>query len=167
MLIGPLARDDVNQLRLVYTARYAERKPGLDKSQRCWRCIILDYPLISMYNQRYKKLFQTIKDGPASQTSFSNCFLGNLASLGLTTSLALSPSPSLSFLGWIPIWSMEAHYVYLLALASKTEARGSPERDTLCYSRRHLWPDLDVAKLLSHDLISFPHQLSYSASSLH
>ena len=33
MLIGPLARDDVNQLRLVYTARYAERKPGLDKSR--------------------------------------------------------------------------------------------------------------------------------------
>ena len=48
---------------------------------------------------------------------------------------------------------MEAHYVYLLALASKTEARGSPERDTLCYSRRHLWPDLDVAKLLSRGLV--------------
>ena len=32
MLIGPLARDDVNQLRLVYTTRYAERKPGLNES---------------------------------------------------------------------------------------------------------------------------------------
>ena len=25
--------DDVNHLRLVYTTKYAERKPGLDKSQ--------------------------------------------------------------------------------------------------------------------------------------
>ena len=35
MLIGPLPEDDVNHLRLVYTARYAEREPGLDKSQGC------------------------------------------------------------------------------------------------------------------------------------
>ena len=27
--------DDVNHLRPVYTARYAERKPGLDKGQGC------------------------------------------------------------------------------------------------------------------------------------
>ena len=35
MLIGLWPEDDVNHLRLVYTARYAERKPGLDKSQGC------------------------------------------------------------------------------------------------------------------------------------
>ena len=34
-LIGLLPEDDVNHLRLVYTARYAEREPGLDKSQGC------------------------------------------------------------------------------------------------------------------------------------
>ena len=32
ILIGFLAEDDINHLRLEYTARYAERKPGLDKS---------------------------------------------------------------------------------------------------------------------------------------
>ena len=32
MLIGPFWPEDyVNHLRLVYTAMYAERKPGLDK----------------------------------------------------------------------------------------------------------------------------------------
>ena len=33
MLIG--LEDDVNHLRPVYTVRYAERKPGLDKGQGC------------------------------------------------------------------------------------------------------------------------------------
>ena len=34
MLIGPFwPEDDVNHLRLVYTSKYAERKPGLNKSQ--------------------------------------------------------------------------------------------------------------------------------------
>ena len=64
--------DDVNHLRLVYTARYAERKPGLDKSQGCWHSIILYHPLISMYNKKYKRRFQTIKDGPVSPTSLLN-----------------------------------------------------------------------------------------------
>ena len=84
--------DYVNHLRLVYTARYVERKPGLNKSQGCWCCIILFYPWISMYNQKYKKPFWTIKDGPVSQTSFSNWFLGNLAppvSLSFSLSLRL------------------------------------------------------------------------------
>ena len=35
MLIGLLAEEDVNHLRLISTTRYAERKPGLDKSQGC------------------------------------------------------------------------------------------------------------------------------------
>ena len=39
----------------MYTARYAEKKPGLDKSQGGWHGIILYYPLISIYNQKYKK----------------------------------------------------------------------------------------------------------------
>ena len=54
-------------------------------------------------------------------------------------------SPMWSFLilffsGWIPIWSVEAHHVYLLALASKTHARGSPRQGTLLYSSGRRWP---------------------------
>ena len=143
MLIGPLARDDVNQLRLVYTARYAERKPGLDKSQGCWRCIILYYPLTSMYNQRCKKLFRTIEDGSASQTSFSKWFLGNLAPPMSTSSLSLSPSPSLSFSGWIPIWGVKAHHVYLLVLASRPTREGAqggaPSAIQVCASGLCRW----------------------------
>ena len=130
--------DDVNHLRLVYTVKYAERRPGLDKS-----CIILYYPLISMYNQRFKKIFQTIMDGPVSQTSFSNWFLGNLATAVSTSSLSLSPSPSLSFSGRIPIYSMEAHDFYLLAVYSKTHVRESPRQGTFCYSSGRQWPNVD------------------------
>ena len=55
-------------------------------------CISLYHPLISMYNKKYKRRFWTIKDGPVSQTSFSNWFLGNLAppvSLSFSLSLRL------------------------------------------------------------------------------
>ena len=105
MLIGLLAEDDVNHLRLMYTTRYAERKPGLDKSQGCWHCIILYYPLISMYNQKYKRLFRTIEDG-------------------LVIGKTGSPKSFLTlYSGWIPIWGVEARQVYLLALASKTHKR--------------------------------------------
>ena len=49
---------------------------------------------IDLYVQkRYKKPLQTIKDGPVSQTSFSNWFLGNLAPL-MSNSLCLPPPPS-------------------------------------------------------------------------
>ena len=122
MLIGLLAkRWSPKSPKLVYTARYAERKPGLNKNQGCWCCITLYYPLISMYNQKYKKLSRTIKDGTVSQTSFSNWFLGNLAPPVSTLSLSLSPSPSLSFSGW-PLGTL------------------SPRRDTLCYPRGCWWP---------------------------
>ena len=148
----------------MHTTRYAERKPGLDKNQGCWHCIILYYPLISMYKKRYKKPLRTIKDGPVSQTSFSNWFLGNLAPPVSTLSLSLSLSPSLSFSGWIPIWSVEARQVYLLALASKTHARGSPRRGILRYSNGCRWPKVDGANLLSRGFISSPCKPSYSAT---
>ena len=35
MLKASWPEDDVNHLRLVYTDRYTERKPGLNKSQGC------------------------------------------------------------------------------------------------------------------------------------
>ena len=41
------------------------------------------------------------------------------------STLSLSPSPSLSFSGRIPIYSMEAHDFYLLAVYSKTHVRES------------------------------------------
>ena len=34
---------------------------------------------------------------------------------------------------------MEAHHVYLLALASKTHVRGSPRQGILCYSSGRQW----------------------------
>ena len=151
----------------MYTTRYAERKPGLNKSQGCWHCIILYYPLISMYKIRYKKPLQTIKDGPVSQPSFLNWFLGILAPPLSNFSLSLSPSPSLSFSGWIPIWGVEALWVYLLALASKTHVRGSPRRGTLHYSSGRQRPNVDGTSSLSWNFIGFPRKPSYSASFLH
>ena len=38
------------------------------------------------------------------------------------------------FSGWIPIWSVGARHVYLLALAFKFHARRSPRRGTFRYS---------------------------------
>ena len=146
----------------MYTVKYAERRPGLDKS-----CIILYYPLISMYNQRFKKLFQTIKDGPVSQTSFWNWFLGNLAPPVSTSPLSLSPSLSLSFSGRILIRSMEAHHVYLRALASKTHTRESLMQGNPCYSSGRWWPNVDGANLLFGGFISFPRKPRYSVSILH
>ena len=70
------------------------------------------------------------------------------------------------FSGWIPIWSGEAHHVYLLAPASKIHERGSPRWGTLRYSNGRQWPSVDGANLLSWGFISFPCKPSYSASFL-
>ena len=149
MLIGLLAEEDVNHLRLISTTRYAERKPGLDKSQGWWHCIILYYPLISMYNQKYKRPFWTIEDGPVTgKTGFPRVFFT-------------------LFSGWIPIWGMEALRVYLLALAFRIHARGSLRWGTLRYSTGRWWPNVDGASSLSWNFISFPRKPSYSASFLH
>ena len=84
-----------------------------------------NYPLNSMYNQRLKKIFRTVKDGPVSQTSFWNWFLGNLAPPVSTSSLSLFPSLSLSFSGRIPIWSVKSHHVYLLARLLRPTREGA------------------------------------------
>ena len=120
-----------------------------------------------MYKIRYKKPLQTIKDGPVSQPSFLNWFLGILAPPLSNFSLSLSPSPSLSFSGRIPIWSVEAHHVYLSALASKTHTRESLMQGNPCYSSGRWWPNVDGANLLFGGFISFPRKPSYSASFLH
>ena len=56
--------------------------------------------------------------------------------------------------GWIPIWGMEAHHVYLLAPASKIHERGSPRRGTLQYSNGWRWPNVDGASSLSGTLLA-------------
>ena len=77
-----------------------------------------------------------------------NQFLGNLAS-------PVSSFLSYSIFWLIPIWSIEAHRVYLFAWASKTHARGSPRRGTLRYSSGCLWPYVDGVSLLSEALLAF------------
>ena len=62
---------------------------------------------------------------------------------------------SYSIFWLIPIWSIEAHHVYLFAWASKTHARGSPRWGTLHYSSGHLWPYVDGISLLSEALLAF------------
>ena len=80
-------------------------------------------------------------------------FCTSLASLMSILSLSLSLS-LLLFFRLIP-WNAEALHVYLFARASKTHARGSPRRDTLCYSSGHLWPNVDGASSLSWNFIGF------------
>ena len=70
-------------------------------------------------------------------------------------SLSLSPSLSLSFSGWIPMWNTKARHVYLFAWGSKTHARGSPRWGTLHYSSRGLWPYIDGVSPLSRGFIGF------------
>ena len=82
-------------------------------------------------------------------------------------SLSLSPSLSLSFSGRILIRSMEAHHVYLRALASKTHTRESLMQGNPCYSSGRWWPNVDGANLLFGGFISFPCKPRYSVSILH
>ena len=69
--------------------------------------------------------------------------------------LSLAPFPSLPLLFRLIPWNTEAHWIYLLARASETHARGSPRRGTLCYSSGHLWPNVDGASSLSGTLFVF------------
>ena len=59
------------------------------------------------------------------------------------------------FSGWIPIWNIKAHRVYLFAWASKTHMRGSPMWGTLRYSSGCLWPYVDGVSPFSLDFIDF------------
>ena len=92
-----------------------------------------------MYNQKYKKLFWSIKDGPVP---------GKIGS-------PVSSFLSYSIFWLIPIWGIEASHVYLFAWASKTHARGSPRWGTLCYSSGRLWPYVDGPSPLSRGFIGF------------
>ena len=78
----------------MYTARYAERKPGLDKGQGCWPCMTLYYPLLSMYKKGIKAFLEN-----KGRTSFSEIWL------------PLCLLFFFSFSGSIPIWNIEAHHV--------------------------------------------------------
>ena len=81
-----------------------------------------DSVFIPMYNKKYISKPENKEIGSVSgKTDYPVSFF-------------LSPS------GWIPIWSMDARHVYLLALASKIHTRGCPGRGTICYSSGRRWP---------------------------
>ena len=138
------------------------------KSLGCQRYIILCYPLISMFYQKYKRPSEQWMRrpgaggqflGPASRTSLSAWFLGTLAPpVFFSLFLLLYLSFSLLFTitsGWISTWSAEARQVYLLALAVKTRTKGSLRRGTLRYSSGRRWPNVDGANSLSGILLAF------------
>ena len=150
MLTGLLARRWCKTTwDLLYTGRYAKGKPGLNKGQDWCPCIILHIPLFLYVQLGVYKLILKIKSWVLHRCWAPPCH------------------SFLPFSSWIPIWSLEALQVYLLALASKIHARGSPRRGTLRYSSGHQWPNVDGANLLSRGFISFPSKPSYSASFLH
>ena len=62
MLTGPLARRWCKiTWDLLYTGRYAKRKPGLNKGQHCCPCIILHIPLFLYVQLGVYKLLLKIK----------------------------------------------------------------------------------------------------------
>ena len=71
----------------------------------------------------------------------------------------VSPLWSFLLLFWLnshlELTHMEAHHIYLLALASKTHARGSPRRGTLHYSSGRRWLTLTVQVLCLETLLVF------------
>ena len=124
---------------------YAKRKPGLNEGQDCCPCITLHIPLFLYVQLGVYKLILKRKSWVLHR-----CWASPYRSF-------------LPFLGRIPIWSGEAHHVYLLALASKTHMKGSLRRGTLQYSSGRQWPNVDGANLLSQGFIGFPRKPSYSA----
>ena len=118
----------------------------LSEGQDCCPCITLHIPLFLYVQLGVYKLI------------LKNSFWSLAPMLGFPMSY-FSP-----FLSRIPIWSGEAHHVYLLALAAKIHLKGSLRRGTLRYSSGHRWPNIDGANLLSRGFIGFPRKPSYSAS---
>ena len=118
----------------------------LNEGQDCCPCITLHIPLF-LYVQLW--VYKLI--------------LKNKVFWSLTLMLGFPMSYFSPFLSRIPIWSGEAHHVYLLALAAKTHAKESLRRGTLRYSSGRRWPNVDGANLLSRSVIGFPCKPSYSA----
>ena len=126
--------------------RYSKRKPGLNEGQDCCPCMTLHIPLFLYVQLGVYKVILKITSWVLHRCWAPPChFL-------------------LPFSSWIPIWSVEARHVYLLALASRIHARGSPRWGTLCYSSGCRRPNVDGANLLSWGFISFLCKPSYSAS---
>ena len=120
----------------MYTNGYAERKPGSE--------------LLTLHKFAFLHLSlcttQSI-EGFLSHKEIDQ-FLERLAP-------PVSSFLSLLLFRLIPVWSIEAHRVYLFAQASKIHARGSPRRGTLCYSSGRLWPFVDSESPLSRGFIGF------------
>ena len=97
-----------------------------------------------MYKQKHKKNLWTIEGGPVTGKT---CF-PRVKSLSLSLSLPLLFRLNSHL-------CMEAGHVYLLALASKTHAKGSPRWGILRYSNGHQWPNVDGANLFLKVLLVF------------
>ena len=139
MLTGPLARRWCKTTwDLLYTGRYAKRKPGLNKGQDCCPCITLHIPLF-LYVQLgvYKLILKNKVFGVLHRCWASPC------------------RSFLPFFNWIPIWSREAHHIYLLALTSKIRERGSLRWGILRYLRGRLRPYIDGVSALFRGFIGF------------
>ena len=108
MLTASRPEDDVNHLTSVYIDRYAERKPGSNKGQGCYPCMILHLPLFSMYNLRYKSSFWKKSCRPCSPK------LGNPMSFFFL-------SLSLSFSGWLPGAQRLYEFTFLPGLLTLTQ----------------------------------------------
>ena len=144
MLAGPLARRWCKTTwDLLYTGRYAKRKPGLNEGQDCCPCIAPQFHYFFMDNLGYISCFGTCSCGSGTDAWLPH--------------IVFSP-----FSGWIPIWSVEAHHVYLFALASKTHVRGAPFTIQAGAGGLRRW-----CKPLSRSFIGSLRKPSYSASFLH
>ena len=145
MLTGPLARRWYKTTwDLLYTGRYAKRKPGLNKGQDCCPCITLHIPLFLYVQLGVYKLLLKIKLWVWHQCLVPPCrsFLPFLAEFP-SGAWRLTMS---TYLPWLlrPMWE------------------GPPslfKRVPVAY--------VDCANSLSWSFIGFPRKPSYSASFLH
>ena len=70
---------------------------------------------------------------------------------------------ALCFSGWIPIWSVGALQVYLLAPGYSSPLEKEPKEGHLPISKWHRWPNVDGANSLPWNFIGIPRKPSYSA----
>ena len=119
--------------------------PDFDKGQDCWPP--RDSVFIPMCNKRYISKPQNKEIGSVSRKTDSP--------------MSFFPAPCFS--GWIPIWSVGARHVCLLAPVFKPTWEGAQGGHLLIF-KWHRWPNVDGANSLSWNFIGIPCKPSYSAS---
>ena len=123
--------------------------PDFEKGQDCWPP--RDSVFIPICNKRYISKPKNKEIGSVSRK---------------TDSLMLFFS-ALCFSGWIPIWSVGALQVYLLAPGYSSPLEKEPKEGHLPIFKWHWWPNVDGANSLSWNFIGIPCKQSYSAPFLH